>query len=129
MDSKYNIILVDDDFIFLEMLKESINDNPDYNIVAFQSGEECLNHMHLNPDVIVLDYYLNSENPDAKNGLDILKEIHTINPQAKVIILSGQEDGNLVYDFVRENATNYVVKDENAFENVKNAIDDIIGKI
>jgi len=126
MEGKYNIILVDDDFIFLEMLKESIVDNSDYNIVAFQSGEECLNHMHLNPDVIVLDYYLNSENPDAKDGLQILKEIHNINPQAKVIILSGQEDGNLVYDFVRENATNYVVKDDNAFENVKTAIEDII---
>ena len=129
MDGKYNIILVDDDFIFLEMLKESLTDNSDYNIVAFQSGEECLNHMHLNPDVIVLDYYLNSENPDAKDGLEILKEIHTINPQAKVIILSGQEDGNLVYDFVRENATNYVVKDNNAFTNVKNAIEDIIKNI
>jgi DNA-binding NarL/FixJ family response regulator len=129
MNGKYNIILVDDDFIFLEMLKESLVDNPDYNIVAFQSGEECLNHMHLNPDVIVLDYYLNGDNQEAKNGLDILKEIHTINPQAKVIILSGQEDGNLVYDFVRANATNYVVKDNNAFENVRHAIDDIIKSI
>lgn len=126
MDGKYNIILVDDDFIFLEMLKESLLDNLDYNIVTFQSGEECLNHMHLNPDVIVLDYYLNSENPDAKDGLTILKEIHAIKPKAKVIILSGQEDGNLVYDFVRENATNYVVKNENAFASVKNAVDDII---
>lgn len=126
MNGKYNIILVDDDFIFLEMLKESLIDNPDYNIVTFLTGEECLNHMHLNPDVIVLDYYLNSENPNAKNGLDILKDIHAINPQAKVIILSGQEDGNLVYDFVRENAANYVVKDNNAFENIKTAIDDII---
>jgi len=129
MNGKYNIILVDDDFIFLEMLKESLTDNLDYNIVAFQSGEECINHMHLNPDVIVLDYYLNSDNPKAKNGLDILKEIHSINPQAKVIILSGQEDGNLVYDFVRENATNYVVKDNNAFLNVKTAIEDIIKNI
>jgi DNA-binding NarL/FixJ family response regulator len=126
MNGKYNIILVDDDFIFLEMLKESLVDNNDYNIVAFQTGEECLNHMHLNPDVIVLDYYLNSNNPSAKNGLEILKEIHTINPQARVIVLSGQEDGNLVYDFVRENASNYVVKDANAFENVKLAIEDII---
>lgn len=129
MNGKYNILLVDDDFIFLEMLKESLVDNSDYNIVAFQSGEECLNHMHLNPDVIVLDYYLNSENQDAKNGLDILKEIHAIDAQSKVIILSGQEDGNLVYDFVRENATNYVVKDDNAFENVKIAIEDIIKNI
>ncbi len=129
MDGKYNIILVDDDFIFLEMLKESLNDNPDYNLIAFQTGEECLNHMHLNPDVIVLDYYLNSENANAKDGLTVLKEIHNINPKAKVIILSGQEDGNLVYDFVRENATNYVVKDDNAFDNVKLAIADIISKI
>ena len=66
---------------------------------------------------------------EAKDGLEILKEIHSINPQAKVIILSGQEDGNLVYDFVRENATNYVVKDNNAFANVKNAIVDIIKNI
>jgi len=126
MEKKFNIILVDDDFIFLEMLKESLIDNQDYNIIAFQSGEECLKQMHLNPDVIVLDYFLNSENPNAKNGLEILKEIHKINPKSKVIILSGQEDGNLVYDFVRENATNYVVKDDNAFENVKKAIENIV---
>ncbi len=128
MKGKYTILLVDDDFIFLEMLKESMIDNPDYNIVAFQSGEECIAHMHLNPDIIVLDYFLNSENPNAKNGLEILKKIREINPRSKVIILSGQEDGNLVYDFVRENATNYVVKDDNAFENVKKAIKEIIYK-
>ena len=62
MEKKFNIILVNDDFIFLEMLKESLIDNQDYNIIAFQSGEECLKQMHLNPDVIVLDYFLNSEN-------------------------------------------------------------------
>ncbi|NOZ48052.1 MAG: response regulator transcription factor [Chlorobi bacterium] len=126
MKNKFTIILVDDDFIFLEMLKETLIDNPDYNLVTFQSGEECVNNLHLKPDVIVLDYFLNSENPDAKNGLEILKEIHDAMPEAKVIILSGQEDGNIVYDFVRENATNYVVKDDNAFDNIKKAIETIL---
>lgn len=126
MSSKNTILLVDDDFIFLEMLKESLVDEDKYNIVGFQSGEECLNHLHLNPKVIVLDYYLNSENPNAKNGLDILKEIKKRDSKVKVIILSGQEDGNLVYDFVRENAANYVVKDDNAFENIKKAIENAI---
>ena len=126
MEKKFTIILVDDDFIFLEMLKESLIDNEDLNIISFQSGEECMKNMHLNPDVVVLDYFLNSENQSAKNGLEILKEIHKLNPKSKVIILSGQEDGNLVYDFVRENATNYVVKDDNAFENVKKAIEGIV---
>ena len=126
MKDKITVVLVDDDFIFLEMLKETLVDNQDYNIVAFQSGEECVSNLHLKPKVIVLDYFLNSENPDAKNGLEILKEIHDIMPDAKVIILSGQEDGNIVYDFVRENATNYVVKDDNAFDNIKKAIENIV---
>ena len=108
------------------MLKETLVDNEDFHIVAFQSGEECVSNLHLKPDVIVLDYFLNSENPEAKNGLEILKEVHDIMPDAKVIILSGQEDGNIVYDFVRENATNYVVKDDNAFDNIKKAIENIV---
>lgn len=126
MSDKHTILLVDDDFIFLEMLKESLVDEEKYNIVGFQSGEECLNHLHLKPDVIVLDYFLNSENPNARNGLDILKEIKKRDSKVKVIILSGQEDGNLVYDFVRENAANYVVKDDNAFENIKKAIENAL---
>jgi len=32
----------------------------------------------------------------------------------------------LVYKFIRENATDYVVKDDDAFENVKIAINEII---
>lgn len=126
MSNKSTILLVDDDFIFLEMLKESLVDEDKYNIVGFQSGEECLNHLHLKPEIIVLDYFLNSENPNAKNGLEVLKEIKKRDSKVKVIILSGQEDGNLVYDFVRENATNYVVKDDNAFENIKKAIENAL---
>jgi CheY-like chemotaxis protein len=42
MSDKHTILLVDDDFIFLEMLKESLVDEDKYNIVGFQSGEECL---------------------------------------------------------------------------------------
>ena len=126
MEHKNTVFLVDDDFIFLEMLKESLVDDNRFNIIGFQNGDECLNHLHIKPKIVVLDYYLNSENPDAKNGLEILKEIKQLEPSIHVIILSAQEDGDLVYDFVRENAANYVVKDDNAFENIKKAIDNIL---
>ena len=29
--------------------------------------------MHLNPEIIVLDYHLNAHKPDAKNGVEVLK--------------------------------------------------------
>lgn len=129
MKSKYVIFLVDDDTVFLEMLKQSINDNPDCKVFTFESGEDCIKHMHLNPDVVVLDYYLNSKNSKAKNGLEVLKKISEINSETKVIILSGQEDCNLVYDCVRENATSYIVKDKETFQNVGLAISNIIDAI
>ncbi len=129
MKDSYTIFLVDDDFIFLEMLKETLVDNPKYSIVTFQSGEECINHLHFKPDIIVLDYNLNSENPNAKNGLQILQEISRQLPETRVIILSGQEDGDLVYQFIRENATDYVVKDEDAFDNVRESIEEIIFEV
>lgn len=129
MKDSYTIFLVDDDYIFLEMLKETLIDYPNYNIVTFQSGEECLNHLHLNPDVIVLDYYLDSQNANAKNGMEVLQEITDKMPGARVVILSGQEDGDLVYRFIRENATDYVVKDDDAFENIKESIEEILHSI
>lgn len=129
MKSKYIIFLVDDDTVFLEMLRQSINDTPDYKVFVFNSGEDCLRHMHLNPDVVVLDYYLNSQNSNAKNGLEVLREINEINSETKVIILSGQEDCNLVYDCVRENANSYIVKDKETFQNVGLAISNIIDAI
>ncbi len=129
MSSKYNIFLVDDDFIFLEMLKEVLIEDERLNISCFSTGEECISHMKYRPDIIILDYFLNSKKPDAANGMQILKNIMKVNPETRVIILSGQEDGTLVFDFTSENAEDYIIKDELAFENVKNSIDEIIGEL
>ncbi|MDD2563038.1 MAG: response regulator [Salinivirgaceae bacterium] len=126
MAKNYKIMLVDDDFIFLEMLKESLTDINNIEIETAKTGEECLKKLNSTFDILVLDYFLNAENPNAKNGLEILKAVRQFHPSIKIVILSGQEDGNLVYEFVRENVDNYVVKDNNAFENVHKAIDSIM---
>ena len=115
-------MLVDDDFIFLEMLKESLTDIDNIEIETAKTGEECLQKLDSSFDIVVLDYFLNAENPNAKNGLEILKTIRHSQPKVKVVILSGQEDGNLVYDFVRENVNNYVFKDKNAFKKPLNLL-------
>lgn len=125
MKKKIKVMLVDDDFIFLEMLNETLCDIENIEIETAKTGEECIEKLDTTYDVLVLDYFLNSENPNAQNGLEILKQTRQINPQIRVIVLSGQEDGNLVYDFVRENVDNYVFKDNNAFENVHKAIEEI----
>lgn len=126
MDKKHTIAIVDDDFIFREMLKENIAQNFECEILTFQTGEECVANLYLKPDLIILDYFLNSQNPEAENGLEILKKIRATNSKSKIIILSGQSDANVLYDFVRLNVSNYVVKDKLVFENAKMAIECIL---
>jgi len=125
---KYTIFVIDDDSLILEMLKSVISEDKSINVISFLSGEDALLNLDLNPEIVVLDYYLNSINNKAMNGLSVLKEIKKNLPSSKVIILSGQEDLEVVYKLNHYNADDYVVKDKNAVLNVKKIIDAIIQK-
>jgi len=118
--------VVDDDIVFLEMLKDRLEEDERLNVTAFKTGEECVENLHLEPHIVILDHYLNSSDRDARNGLEILRAIMNRRPQTRVVILSGQEDGNLVYDFNSENAWDYVIKDEDAFENLDAVLDSLL---
>ena len=70
------IFIVDDEPLLSEMLTDYLNEQyPGFNIKSFLTGESCLNSLHEQPDAVVLDYYLNSKEKDAANGIGILKEI------------------------------------------------------
>src|SRR4051812_43452118 len=72
---KIRVFLVDDDPLYLKGLELSLSGNMGFlTIDAFQSGEECLQHMKLRPSIVILDYYLNPRNINALNGLNVLKK-------------------------------------------------------
>ena len=52
-------------------------------------GKECLGHLSESPEVIVLDYYLNTVQKDAANGMEILQLIKDEEAFAKVNARSG----------------------------------------
>jgi DNA-binding NarL/FixJ family response regulator len=125
---KSTIFVIDDDSLILEMLKAVLSEDNSMDVISFLSGEDALLNLDLNPEIVVLDYYLNSVNNKAMNGLTVLKEIKKNLPSSKVIILSGQEDLEVVYKLNHYNADDYVVKDKNAVLNVKKIIDAIMQK-
>jgi len=110
----------------LEMLKSALEDLENIIIYTFMTGEDALVNIDLKPEIILLDFLLNSVNEDAMNGLTILKQFKQNLPESKVFILSGQEDLEVVYKLNQYNADNYFVKDENAIVNVKNTIKNIV---
>jgi two-component system OmpR family response regulator len=109
------IFIVDDDPVLAEMLKDHLVKMTNYDIVIFESGEECLKNISQKPGIVFLDFYLNSVNRDAMDGLEVLQEIKKVDPDADVVILSGQDKIEVAVKTMQYGAFDYIVKGESAF--------------
>lgn len=88
-------------------------------VEVFPVGEICIDNLHRNPDVVIMDYVLNTRYFDASNGLEMVKEIKQKNSHAHLIMLSAQENANVALKIMREvTDANYIIKDDNAFNSV-----------
>ena len=114
-DENILIFLIDDDALFLKSLEIEFEQNLKATIKTFSTGEKCLGNLSQNPDIIVLDYYLNSIEQTAMNGCETLDEIKAINPNIPVIMLSSQDSIDVAVNCMKHNAYDYIVKSETAF--------------
>lgn len=119
------IFLVDDEPIQNEMLKDYISERFRYQIKTYESGEDALKDMHLNPEIVVLDFHLNSHLPNAQNGVEVLKRIKEQFPAVQVIMLSGQDKLEVAIDSMKHGAYDYVIKGETAFSRMENVLNNI----
>ena len=122
MKKDYTLFIVDDDPMQLEMLKDHLSKFKNFEIKTFATGEECLMALGEKPDIIILDFNLNSVAKSAINGLDVLKLIKKDSPHTEVIMLSGQEKIEVAVNTMKYGAFDYVVKNESAFYRSENAI-------
>ena len=104
------------------MLFDRLSSNPNYTVQLYPTGEECLKALYQHPDVIILDYYLNTIEPDAANGMEILQEIKKIDKHITVIMLSSQEQYGKAVQTIVKGALEYVVKGQDAFDRIETII-------
>jgi DNA-binding NtrC family response regulator len=124
-EHKRYIFLVDDEPIQNEMLKDYLAERFLYNIKTYDNGEDALKHMHLKPEIVVLDFHLSAHKPDAKNGVQILKQIKEKHPDTQVVMLSGQDKIDVAIDSMKYGAYDYVVKGETAFSRMENVLNNV----
>jgi len=120
------IFLVDDEPIQNEMLKDYISSRFDYQLKIYDNGESAIRDLSLKPAIIVLDFHLNSNNPNAQNGVEVLKKIKEISAHTEVIMLSGQDKIEVAIDSMKHGAYDYVIKGETAFTRIENILNNII---
>ncbi len=113
----FRIFVVEDDLFYGELLKRHLALNPDNDVHHFANGAQCLQNMHLKPDMISLDYRL----PDML-GDEVLRKVRIDYPNLPIVIVSGQEDVKTAVDLLKEGAYDYFVKDDDTKDRLWNTV-------
>lgn len=103
------IFVVEDNEFFATLIKQKLELNDKNEVTLFFNGDDFRKALHLNPDIVVLDYNLPND-----NGIDLLKEIKNFNDDIRTILLSGQEKVDIVIEAFENGAEEYIKKDDNA---------------
>jgi len=94
-------------------------------IKIFPVGETCLPELHKNPDVIIMDYFLDGKYYNAETGLEIIRQIKEELPEMNIILLSSNDSPNIYTIAVENYNCNFIKKDEKAFEIIYDLINQI----
>jgi DNA-binding NtrC family response regulator len=122
---KIKLFLVDDDAVFLKLLEIEFLQHADFLIETYPTGEQCIEKLANNPDVIILDYHLDGIEKTAMNGVATLDRIKATNADIPVIMLSSQDKIEVAVDCMHHRAADYVVKSETAFLRLQQIITNI----
>ena len=111
------IYFVEDNEMFAIPVKMGL-EKMGYEVCYFHSGEEMFENFDLKPDVIVLDYMLESEFASAKNGKEIILAVNEKKAGIPVVVLSSIEDVNEIDKLLKIGASDFIPKGENFFESL-----------
>jgi len=99
-------VLVVDDEETVTVTLQGILELDGYSVTASTSGEIALELMRTHPfEVVLTDLRM-----DGVDGLDLLRELHTISPDSVAIVLTGYGSLDSAVQALREGAYDYLVK-------------------
>lgn len=102
------IFIVDDDPFWTLILTQMLNEIGFTNILTFESGQECIDQLHLNPTIVFLDFQM-----EELDGLETLKAIKAYYPAICVFFSTSHEDLGVAMSAIRYGCDDYLLK-ENA---------------
>jgi DNA-binding NarL/FixJ family response regulator len=107
-DARVRILLVDDHALFRLGMRQILEQEPDFDIVAeaddsrsaFEAAEQ------LDPDIVLLDLSI-----PAPGGIETTQRIKREVPSAGIIALAVGEDEDMLFDAIKAGAAAFILKD------------------
>ena len=105
---KTRVLIVDDHAVVRSGIRSLLAAEPDFDVVgeASNAREAIFEARALKPDVILLDVVMPGE-----SGIEVLPKLKKEAPDAKVLVLSMQDDPRYVREAFAQGANGYVLKE------------------
>ncbi len=98
-DENFNILIVDDDLVILEILKKTLESVTNFNIFTADNPGLALDLVKNNDiDLSITDCFL-----PLINGLELIKNINDIKPDIPSIMISGSVDPEIIVKSINSN--------------------------
>jgi DNA-binding NarL/FixJ family response regulator len=110
MNSAIDVIIIEDNELLRDSLKEAINKSGKISCRnSFGSGEAALDLIEreeLVPHIILLDIGL-----PGMNGIELIPELKKLSPSSKILIITVHDDDENVFNAICAGASGYLLKD------------------
>ena len=121
--AKRKVFIVEDHPVFREGMAQIINSEEDLIICGQASdAEQAMPEIRrIVPDIVLVDISL-----PGKNGLELIKEIRSVNRAIKLLVVSMHDEALYAARVLRAGGDGYVMKEEDP-EEIISAIRDVLG--
>ncbi|OAG26747.1 response regulator [Thermodesulfatator autotrophicus] len=102
--NKYRIMIIDDEPIVVKRLK-LVFEKMGYEVLVHTSGKEALETLEKEPfDIVITDLKMDID------GFEVFEKAKTLNPKAKIIIITGYADAQSARRAVKEGVFDFIPK-------------------
>ncbi len=120
------IFVIEDNPIELEMVIEYFSKYPGLTLKGFTNGDECVKEIvvsGISPDMILIDYFLDSEIAHSKDGLEILVKLKEISSNSSIIMHTSVENQRIIDLARQKGAIAYIVKGAAGYKKLDSIIE------
>ncbi|MDX1548800.1 MAG: response regulator, partial [Rhodothermales bacterium] len=121
---KFRIFVVDDDKHYSRLLSYRLDKNPDHEVHVYRSGEEVLERLSDQPDLVLLDIMM-----PGIGGIEALRRIRERVPEVPVIMVSAQGVVERAVECMKLGAYDYITKGQDEFVKLDVLVKHIIEKV
>jgi two-component system, chemotaxis family, chemotaxis protein CheY len=107
MKSRMKRLLVVDDALFMRKLICGVAAEAGWEVAgeAGNGAESIMLYQQLRPDLVTMDLVM-----PVMGGLEALRQIRAIDPEAKVVVVTALDQKQVLMDSIRDGAIDFIVK-------------------